>query len=198
LFCQVYPFAEWPKLRVMGLYLVGLTLFNDEFDRKIDPNVADQASELTLANKYRQRHVSYVGSIFLGDSASKGHEIRKATPIRGFFATVAPHILRAASHSVIIPQLLTELQFFMGSSNEEQQRYTTWRKFPTLQQYNDFRRSTVAVDAICDLRQYALPQTSVSCSRSDLPHSLTLKTDLWQIPSCLPRFPRQISHNHAA
>jgi len=139
----------------MGLYLVGLILFDDEFDRKIDPNVADQASDLALANKYRLDMYSYVESILRDPIPSRRAEVNKATPVCGFFSAVAPHLL-GASGNVSISRLLDDLQFFMGPSNEEQQRFNIQRRFPTLRQYDDFRAGTGAVDAICDLHQYIL------------------------------------------
>ncbi|KAK0722817.1 isoprenoid synthase domain-containing protein [Lasiosphaeria miniovina] len=160
--CLAYPSADWPRLRVMGLYLVWLVLFDDEFDRKIDPDVADQASDLAFANRYRQDMYSYVESIVVGPAAvasrrSGKYQVNKATPppIGGFFAAIAPHLLRAASEDVVnMPRLLHDLDFFMGSSNEEQQRFNIQRKFPTLEQYDAFRAGTGAVDAICDLHQH--------------------------------------------
>ncbi|KAK3379488.1 isoprenoid synthase domain-containing protein [Lasiosphaeria ovina] len=160
--CQVYPSADWPRLRVMGLYLVGLILFDDEFDRKMDPDVVDQASDLALANRYRLDMYSYVESILAGAAAGASRrrskcQVNKVTPppVGGFFAAIAPHLLRAASEDVVnMPRLLHDLKFFMGSSNEEQQRFNMQRKFPTLEQYDAFRAGTGAVDAICDLHQH--------------------------------------------
>ncbi|KAK0609406.1 isoprenoid synthase domain-containing protein [Immersiella caudata] len=182
--CRSYPCADWPQLRGMGLFLVFLHLFDDEFDRKADTNVKDQASDLNLSNKYRLGMYHFVESALL-NGAPNYNDIEKTligfAPVCNFFSAIVPALRDAPNIS--IPRFLKDLEFFMGPSNEEQHRLTLERRFPTVEQYDAFRLGTGAVDSICDLHQY-VAGTNLPDAIARAPEVMTMRREA-SIQTCV-------------